>query len=249
MTTLPNGLTHSTEVGKVALPTCSKTMSGGPPSCSSTALQKRRDSLKRAVSSSSVSPPRRIMPAELRAVDVADGAELLDQLALLVAGDDADGVGAGERAQLGGEHAQAAGGAPDQDLVAGLQVAAVDQHPVGGEVGEPVGGRLLPGQVPGLGQQLLGLDLAELGERAPAGLIAPDLLAGRGQRVEAVHLGILVGGLVAVHDDLVAGLPAGHALADLPHDPGGVRAADVVVLVGVIAERPTPARRARPRRC
>ena len=34
-------------------------------------------------------------PGELVAVDVADGAELLDQLALLLAGDDADGLGAG----------------------------------------------------------------------------------------------------------------------------------------------------------
>ena len=85
-------------------------------------------------------------------------------------------------------------------------------------------------------QQLLGLDLAELGERAPARLIAPDLLARGGERIQAVDLRILVGGLVAVHDDLVAGLPAGDALADLPHDSGGVRAPDVMVLVGVVAE-------------
>ena len=62
MTILPNGLTASTEVGNVAWPTCSKTMSGWPPSSSATCLQKRRDSLKRAFSSSGVSPPRRIMP-------------------------------------------------------------------------------------------------------------------------------------------------------------------------------------------
>ena len=148
---------------------------------------------------------------ELGAVDVADRAELLDQLALLLAGDDADGVGAGQRAQLRREHAEAAGGAPDQDAVAGLQLAAVDQHPVGGEVRQPVRGRLLPGEVLRLGQQLLGLDLAELRERAPARLVAPDLLARRGERVEPVDLGILVGGLVAVDHDLVAGLPAGHA--------------------------------------
>ena len=36
-------------------------------------------------------------------------------------------------------------------------------------------------------------------------------------------------------DDLVAGLPAGDALADLPDDPGGVRAADVVAVLGVVA--------------
>ena len=177
-------------------------------------------------------------PGELGAVDVADGAELLDQLALLLAGDDADGVGAGQRAQLGGEHAEAAGGAPDQHPVAGLQLAAVDQHPVGGEVGQAVGGGLLPGEVLGLGQQLLGLDLAELGERAPGRLVAPDLLAGGGERIEAVDLGILVGGLVAVDHDLVAGLPAGDALADLPDDARGVRAADVVAPLRVVAVAP-----------
>ena len=122
--------------------------------------------------------------------------------------------------------------------MAGLQLAAVDQHPVGGEVGQPVGGRLLPGEVLGLGQQLLGLDLAELGERPPGRLIAPDLLAGRGQRVKAVDLGVLVGGLVAVDDDLVAGLPAGDALADLPHHPRRVRAADVMAPLGMVAVAP-----------
>jgi hypothetical protein len=60
---------------------------------------------------------------ELVAVDVADRAELLDELALLVAGDDADAVRAGELAQLHGEDAEAAGGAPDEHLVAGWQVA------------------------------------------------------------------------------------------------------------------------------
>ena len=63
ITTVPNGLTTSTEVGNVARPTCSKTMSGSPPSFSFTSLQKRRDSLKRAFSSSGVSSPRRIIPA------------------------------------------------------------------------------------------------------------------------------------------------------------------------------------------
>src|SRR6185437_13827504 len=67
---------------------------------------------------------------------------------------------------------------------------------------------------------------------------APDPLAGGGERVQAVDLGVLVGGLVAVDDDLVAGLPAGDALADLPHDPRGVGAADVVAPLGVIAVAP-----------
>ena len=63
MTTFPNGWTVSTEVGKVAWPTCSNTMSGGSPRMSLTTLEKRRDSLKRAFSSSGDSPPLRIIPA------------------------------------------------------------------------------------------------------------------------------------------------------------------------------------------
>ncbi len=91
--------------------------------------------------------------------------------------------------------------------------APVDQHPVGGEVGEPVGGGLLPGQPRRLVQELLGLHLAVLGEAAPVRLVRPDLLLRAGHRVEAVALGALAAALVAVDHDLVAGLPAGHARA------------------------------------
>ena len=175
-------------------------------------------------------------PRELRAVDPARGAELLQQRPLLRRGDDADALGPGSDAQLGREDAQAAGGAPDEDAVAGLQPRAVEQHPVGREVRQAVGGGLVPAEVLRLGQQLLGLDLRELREGAPARLVAPDPLRGRGERVEAVDLGVLVGGLVAVQDDLVAGLPARDAGAHLPHDPGGVGAADVMVLLRVRAE-------------
>src|SRR6185437_100340 len=69
---------------------------------------------------------------------------------------------------------------------------------------------------------------------------APDPLAGGGERVQAVDLGILVGGLVAVDDDLVAGLPARDPLADLPDDAGGVRAADVMAPLRVVAVAPHP---------
>ncbi len=172
---------------------------------------------------------------ELGPVDVVDGAEALDQLALLGRGDDADAVGARRGAQLRREHAETARGAPDQDPLAGLQFAARDQHAVGGEVDEAVGGRLRPAQGLWLGQELLGLDLGELGERAPGRLIAPDLLRGRRHRVEAVHLGILIGSLITVHHDLVARPPARDAGSDLPDDPGGVRAADVVAVLGMIA--------------
>ena len=57
-----------------------------------------------------------------------------------------------------GEYAEPAVGAPDQDAVAGLEPAAVDQHPVSGEVRQPVRRSLLPGQVLGLVEQLLSLD-------------------------------------------------------------------------------------------
>ena len=202
-----------------------------------TRLAKPREALKRSLSAACVGEvlrrPHHL--AELVAVDVVDRAELLDQLALLVGGDDADRVGAGRLAELHGEDAEAAGRAPDQDVVAGLQLALVDQHPVGGEVGEAVGGGVGPGEVLGAGEELLRLHLGELGEGAPGRLVAPDLLARRGERVEPVHLDVLVGGLVAVDDDLVARLPAGDALADLPDDARGVGAADVVAVLGVVA--------------
>ena len=50
MTTLPKGLTTKTEVGKVAWPTCSKTMSGASPKISLTRLAKAREALKRSLS-------------------------------------------------------------------------------------------------------------------------------------------------------------------------------------------------------
>src|SRR4051795_9660234 len=111
--------------------------------------------------------------AVLVAVDRGAGAELDAELALLGRGDDADRVGAGQLGELEREHAEAAGRAPHEHLVAGLQGDLVHQHPVGGEVGEAVGGGLLPGEVLRLRQQLLRLDLAELGERAPRRLVAP----------------------------------------------------------------------------
>ena len=63
ITTLPNGLTVNTDVGNVAAPTCSKTMSGLSPRISRTRLSNARDTPKRSFSSSGVSPPLRIMPA------------------------------------------------------------------------------------------------------------------------------------------------------------------------------------------
>ena len=55
---------------------------------------------------------------ELLAVDDAAGAELHDEVALVVLGDDADGVGAGGGDQLHRHRAEAARGAPHQHVVA-----------------------------------------------------------------------------------------------------------------------------------
>ena len=123
MTTLPNGLTVNTEVGNVALPTCSKTMSGASPRISLTRLENARETLKRSFSSSGVSLPVRIMPLNsLRSMKpLAPSCSTSSPFSGV--GDDADAVGAGQRAQLRREDAEAAGGAPDEDLVAGLQLA------------------------------------------------------------------------------------------------------------------------------
>ncbi len=102
-------------------------------------------------------------------------------------------------------------------------------------MGDAVGGCVDPGQAWRLRQQLLGLQLAELRERAPGRLIAVAELARRRQRIEAVDLGILVGRLVGMDYDLVAGLPAFDTDTHLPDDPGRVRAADVVTPLGMIA--------------
>ena len=219
----------------MARPTCSKTMSGAPPSFSVDRLAEAPRLLEARLLLVGRLAAAAHHPGELVAVDVVARRRAAHSSPFSARGDDADARRRRRARRAGGEHAEAAGGAPDQHAVALLQPAWSIEHPVGGEEGQPVGGRLLPGQRRRLGQQLLGLDLAELRERAPGRLVAPDLLRRRGQRVEAVDLDVLVGGLVAVDDDLVAGLPARDALADLPDDARRVRAADVVVL-GVVAE-------------
>ena len=123
MTTLPNGLTMNTEVGKVALPTCSKTMSGASPRISLTRLANSRETAKRAFSSSGVSPPRRIMPANsLRSMKpLAPSCSTSSPFSAEETTPTHSAPAA--RAELGGEDAEAAGGAPDQHAVAGLQLA------------------------------------------------------------------------------------------------------------------------------
>src|SRR3954449_9749934 len=193
MTIFPNGLTVKTDVGNVALPTCSKTTSGASPSTRRTALAKSRVTANRAFSSSGVSPPRRIIPAKsVRSMNPRapscstsapfSGEETTPTHSAPAAAQScvantprppaAPPIGAGLRPNPAGPPRRA----PDQHAMAGLEPHAVDQHAVRGEVRQPVRGRFVPRQVRGLGQQLLRLHLGELGERAPARLVAPDPL-------------------------------------------------------------------------
>ena len=121
-----------------------------------------------------------------------------------------------------------------------------DQLPVGGGVHQARGGGLLPGQVLGLGHQLVGLDQRELGQPAEVGLEAPDPL------LRVHHRVVVPGGVLQLHgqavrDDLVAGLPLGHTGADAQHDAGQVRADHVVGLVvlrGELGQLAVPAEEA-----
>ena len=145
---------------------------------------------------------------ELAPVDHGRGAEALAEVDLVLGRDDRDGVRAVQAAELQRHRPEPAAGAPHEHVVAGLHAGLVDQHAVRSEVDERVGRRLLPRQVLRLRHELLRLDARVVGERAPVGLVAPDLLLRAGHRVEAVALRALAARLVAVDDDLVARLPA-----------------------------------------
>src|SRR5258708_6991070 len=65
---------------------------------------------------------RHLAPAiEILAIDGALGAQLEHVLALALIRDDPDGVGARRRAELQAEYSEAAGCAPHQHIVAGLE--------------------------------------------------------------------------------------------------------------------------------
>jgi hypothetical protein len=168
---------------------------------------------------------------EVVAVDAAFGAELHAVVELVFAGDHGDRGGARGLDDLDRHRAEPARAAPDQGDVAFLDgvLAPAVQHPPGGGADQGVGRGFLPGHVLGLGHALLGLDLGELGEAAPVGLVAPDPEGGRVHRVAAAldPDGAVRLPLAAVHDDLVADLDVGDVLADLVDDAGGVAAADV----------------------
>ena len=160
-------------------------------------------------------------------------------LALGFVGNDADRIGARGGAELDAEHAEAAGGAPDEHVVARAQAVRLvaEQHAVGGGQRQGVGCGLLPGQVLGPVHQLPVLHPAELGERAVGRLVAPDALRRREHRVAAVAFLVVAVVLIAVDDDLVADLPALDLGADRPDDARGVGAGDVIGLLVHVERR------------
>src|ERR1051326_3671814 len=157
---------------------------------------------------------------EVFAVDPALGAELHHIFAFGGVRHDADRVGARRGGELHAEYAEAAGGAPYQHVVAGLERVrrVAEQHAIGGRQGERVAGRLFPREVPRLLHQLAGLHAAELRGRAVRRLVTPDALRGGEQRVAAVAFLVVAVVLIAVDNDFVAHLPAPYFAADRPHD-------------------------------
>jgi len=172
-------------------------------------------------------PVREVLP-----VDVSDGAQALRVLALLGRAHDRDGLRAREGDELHRERAQPARGPPHEHDVVRLHRVRrpAVEHPVGGRAGERGRRGLLPREVIGLRQALVGLNLAELRERPPARVVAPDaerrreagVAPRRDPRVVQVPL-------PGVHDDTVADLHVRHLGADRVHDARRVRADDVEV--------------------
>ena len=195
---------------------------------------------------------RQLAPAiEVLAVDHALGAKRHDEVALVVLGHDADGVGAGRGAELDSHGAEAAGGAPHQHVMAGLQRvrAMAEQHAVGGGERQRVAGRLFPGQMLRPRQQLAVLHAGELGERAVGRLVAPDALRRREHRIAAVTLLVVAIVLVAVDDDFVADLPALHLGADGPDDAGRIGTGDMIGVLVHVEHRDRLCRARPTRRC
>jgi hypothetical protein len=175
-----------------------------------------------------VAPARQLAPvAELAAIDDADRAELLAVLDLVVARHHRDRAAAGGLDDLDRHRAEAAGAAPHQHRIAGVDDVGrpAVQHPVGGRADQHVRRGLLPGQVRRLGQALVVLHLGVLREAAPVGLVAPDDLRRREHRVLAGDPRIVAVPHAAVDDDLVADLdvltadPTAHTTPDASEPP------------------------------
>ena len=155
--------------------------------------------------------------------------------------DDADGHAAGVEDVLHGEGPESPRRAPDENLVALGDGCAVvrDQHAIRRRVAQRVDRRLLPGEVGGLGHQLVGLHDRDVREPAEVRLESPDSLIARQHRV-VVAARILVVDVVAVDRDLVADLPVAHRRADPQDDPGRVRTRPRDSRGRVDVPRPTP---------
>ena len=110
------------------------------------------------------------------------------------------------------EHAETAGSAPDQHIVAGLEDVRrmAEQHAIGGGQRQRVAGGFFPGQMRRLAHELTRLHAAELRERTVRRLVAPDALRRRQQRIAAVTFFVVAVVLIAMDDDFVADFPAFH---------------------------------------
>ena len=172
------------------------------------------------------------------AVDDQLGAHRPAQVCLALAGHDADRNRPARQRVLGGVSAQATAGSPDQDVVALLHRRAVvrDQLPEGGRVHQARRRGLLPGEVLGLGHQLVGLDQRQLGQPAEVGLVAPDALL-RVEHGVVVPVGAFQLHRQAVGDDLLTRLPDRHPGAGAQHHPCQVRADHVIRQVVPRGER------------
>jgi hypothetical protein len=152
-------------------------------------------------------------PQQLKflAVDDALGAEAHHEIALVFFGDDGDGVGAGGRAKLDRERAEAAGRAPDQHVLrraSGVRVVA-EQHAVGGCQRQRVAGA--SSQVRCLGRSISWRACTRQNwENDPSGSRSPRSAVRGEHRIAAVAFLVVAVVLVAVDDDLVADFPAGH---------------------------------------
>ncbi len=167
---------------------------------------------------------------EIATVDDALGAQIHDEIAFAFIGNHTDRIGTGGVDQLDRIGAQAPRRAPDQHVLARLEVMRLvtEQHPVGGGQRQRVAGAFFPRQVLGARHELLGLHIGELREGAVRGFIAPDPLGRRIHRVAAVAFLVVTIVLVAVDHHLVADLPALHLVAHRPDDARGIGSGNVV---------------------
>ena len=177
-----------------------------------------------------------------RAIEGPDRPELQAEVPLFLGGHHGDGLAPELPDDLDGHGPEAAGSSPHQDDVSILDDVGGPplQHAVGGGAHQGWGRRLLPGQVGRLGQALMGLDLGELGERAPVRLVAVDPEGSGEPRVTSRSHHRVVGvPLSAVDHHVIADSNVRHPIAHRPRHSGSVAPADVEV-VGLTQPRVHP---------